>query len=168
MHKEWMFPHDADPFLEVHSYTSSPACLAINPPSNASRSETHPLEGTGLRYDGGQLGGLWGWYNGFLTISYSPLSLNKSSFPYWSSTSTSLCNYCPYVLETFSRLSLKSIVVSEYAHTCPTLPFEKNMTGEPGWFDELSVWLGSGSGRDLTVREIEPWVGLCADSTEPA
>ena len=28
--------------------------------------------------------------------------------------------------------------------------------------------LDLGSGHDLTVRELEPHVGLCADSTEPA
>ena len=28
--------------------------------------------------------------------------------------------------------------------------------------------LGLGSGHDLTVHEIEPHVGLCADSVEPA
>ena len=28
--------------------------------------------------------------------------------------------------------------------------------------------LDFGSGHDLTVREMEPRVGLCADSTEPA
>ena len=28
--------------------------------------------------------------------------------------------------------------------------------------------LGFGSGHDLTVREFEPCVGLCADSAEPA
>ena len=28
--------------------------------------------------------------------------------------------------------------------------------------------LGVGSGYDLTVREIEPQVGLCTDSLEPA
>ena len=35
--------------------------------------------------------------------------------------------------------------------------------GAPGWL-QLSIW---GSGRDLTVREFKPHVGLCADSSEP-
>ena len=34
------------------------------------------------------------------------------------------------------------------------------------WVKHLT--LGFGSGRDLTVREFEPRVGLCADSAEPA
>ena len=28
--------------------------------------------------------------------------------------------------------------------------------------------LGFGSGHDLVVRGFEPWIGLCADSAEPA
>ena len=37
-----------------------------------------------------------------------------------------------------------------------------------GWLSWLSVQLDFGSGHDLTVCEIEPYVGLRADSTEPA
>ena len=39
--------------------------------------------------------------------------------------------------------------------------------GAPGWLDGLSVRLLI-SGRDLTVRGIEPHVGLCTDGVEPA
>ena len=35
------------------------------------------------------------------------------------------------------------------------------LAGAPGWLSRLS------SGHDLTVREFEPRVGLCADSSEP-
>ena len=41
--------------------------------------------------------------------------------------------------------------------------FKKRQAGAPGWLSQLS----SGSGHDLTVREFEPHVGLCADSSEP-
>ena len=37
--------------------------------------------------------------------------------------------------------------------------------GSPGWLSRLSMNLGSG--HDLTVREFEPRVGLCADRSEP-
>ena len=37
--------------------------------------------------------------------------------------------------------------------------------GAPGWLSRLSSRLGSG--HDLAVREFEPRVGLCADSSEP-
>ena len=45
----------------------------------------------------------------------------------------------------------------------------KNISG--GVWEAQSVQrvtLDSSSGRDRTVRETEPRVGLCADSTEPA
>ena len=35
--------------------------------------------------------------------------------------------------------------------------------GAPGWLSRLSI----GSGHDLAVREFEPHVGLCDDSSEP-
>ena len=38
--------------------------------------------------------------------------------------------------------------------------------GAPGWLRRLSVRL-HGSGHDLTVRGLEPRVGLCADGSEP-
>ena len=37
--------------------------------------------------------------------------------------------------------------------------------GAPRWLSRLGVRLGSG--HDLAVREFEPRVGLCADSSEP-
>ena len=43
------------------------------------------------------------------------------------------------------------------------------IVGELGWFSPLSIrLLISGSGHDLTVCEIEPLIGLCEDSAEPA
>ena len=40
--------------------------------------------------------------------------------------------------------------------------------GAPGWLGRLSVRLWDfGSGHDLTAREFEPRVGLCADRSEP-
>ena len=38
------------------------------------------------------------------------------------------------------------------------------------WVAQLVEWptLGFSSGHDFTVRGIEPHIGLCADSTEPA
>ena len=41
----------------------------------------------------------------------------------------------------------------------------------PRWLPQLSVWLlisAQGSGHDLTVRELEPRIGLCAGSAGPA
>ena len=38
--------------------------------------------------------------------------------------------------------------------------------GAPGWLSRLSIRLGSG--HDLTVREFELRIGLCADCLEPA
>ena len=44
----------------------------------------------------------------------------------------------------------------------------KQSQGAPGWPSQLSLWTpGFGSGCDLTVRESEPRIRLCADSTEP-
>ena len=41
--------------------------------------------------------------------------------------------------------------------------------GPPGWFSWLSgLTLDFGSGHDLTVREFEPLIGLCAHGAEPA
>ena len=37
--------------------------------------------------------------------------------------------------------------------------------GAPGWLGRLGV--NFGSGHDLTVREFEPRIRLCADSSEP-
>ena len=48
----------------------------------------------------------------------------------------------------------------------PTLALPlKNKLGVPGWRSQLSVRLQPG--HDLTVREFEPRVGLCADCSEP-
>ena len=38
--------------------------------------------------------------------------------------------------------------------------------GVPGWLSQLSIQLDFGSGHDLTVSEIKPYVGLWADSME--
>ena len=40
-----------------------------------------------------------------------------------------------------------------------------DILGAPGWLSRLSVDFGSG--HDLTVCELEPCMGLCADSSEP-
>ena len=44
------------------------------------------------------------------------------------------------------------------------LPIENSFLGVPGWLSQLSVF---GSGHDLTVRELEPHIRLCADISEP-
>ena len=40
--------------------------------------------------------------------------------------------------------------------------------GTPGWLSRLSIHLDFGSGHDLVVGEMQPRVGLCAGSMEPA
>ena len=55
------------------------------------------------------------------------------------------------------------------ANTAPDLDGSlKHKIGAPGWLSQLSIRLGFGPGHDLTVREIEPRVELCAASSEPA
>ena len=49
-----------------------------------------------------------------------------------------------------------------------TLTFRMPYRGAPGWLSRLGPRLDFGSGRDLTVREFETRVGLCADGAEPA
>ena len=41
----------------------------------------------------------------------------------------------------------------------------KNCLGRGAW---VAPTLDFGSGRDLTVHEIEPYIRLCADSAKPA
>ena len=41
--------------------------------------------------------------------------------------------------------------------------FKTMVHGATGWLSQLSV----GSGHDLKAHELEPHVGLCADSLEP-
>ena len=49
------------------------------------------------------------------------------------------------------------------------LKFKISSFGVPGWLSQLSIpTLDFGSGRDRTVGEFEPRVGLCADSVESA
>ena len=44
-----------------------------------------------------------------------------------------------------------------------------NPPGAPGWLGQLSIQtLDFSLGHDLTVRELEPHIGLCTDSVEPA
>lgn len=40
--------------------------------------------------------------------------------------------------------------------------------GAPEWLSRLSVRLDFSSGHDLAVCGIEPYIALCAGSTEPA
>ena len=43
----------------------------------------------------------------------------------------------------------------------------KNSTMQGAWVAQLVKHPDFGSGHDLTVREFEPHIGLCADSSEP-
>ena len=65
---------------------------------------------------------------------------------------------------------MRVCTVSDHAHSYETLCVrtvqdDKALRGAPGWLSLLSVRLGSGHG--LAVREFEPRLGLCADSSEP-
>ena len=49
-----------------------------------------------------------------------------------------------------------------------SLILTKKCIGTPGWLSQLSVQLDLGSGHDLSVCGMEPHIGLCADSADPA
>ena len=68
-----------------------------------------------------------------------------------------------YLPEVCRPLSLKSLSCHLFANALFFLkmPDEGRQGGSVGWAS------GFGSGHDLTVREFEPRVGLCADCSEP-
>ena len=85
----------------------------------------------------------------------SPGSFCLLAFPPWSNTAASV----PAIVLAFQKEKgdAEAHILLPQEGTC----------GTPGWLSWLSVRLNFGSGRDLTVCEFEPQVGLCADSVAP-